>query len=160
MWAGGPGLRRLAGDGVGAGARPAHGALQHADAGRVIHSHAAIRPALRAAARSHSKEAVAVFTLMALVLGVAAFLVLGVLGMAFALVAGIVTLPFRLLGLGLRLGIGLLFLPLLLVLGLFGMGLGLMFMLARLLPLLLIIAGVVWLVRRSRHPRVTNGVRV
>lgn len=117
-------------------------------------------PPLGAATRWHSKEAVPVFTLMALVLGVAAFFVLGVLGLVFALVAGIVTLPFRLLGLGLRLGIGLLFLPLLLVLGLFGMGLGLMFMLVRLLPLVLIVAGIVWLVRRNRRPNVTNGVRV
>ena len=100
------------------------------------------------------------FTLMALVLGVAVFLVMGVLGLVFALVGGIVTLPFRLLGLGLRLGIGLLFLPFLLVLAVLGMGLGMLFMLARLLPLLLIIAGIVWLVRRSRRPHVTNGVRV
>jgi hypothetical protein len=135
-------------------------ALQHADARRVIPVHAGVRPAHRAADGSHSKEAVAVFTLMALVLGVAVFLALGVLGLVFSLVMGIVTLPFRLLGLGIRLGIGLLFIPLFLVLGFFGMGLGLMFMLARLLPLVLIVAGIVWLVRRNRRPNVTNGVRV
>jgi hypothetical protein len=101
-----------------------------------------------------------VFTLLALVLGVAVFLVLGVLGTVLAMVAGIVTLPFRLLGFGLRLGVGLLFLPFLLVLAALGIGFGMLFMLVRLLPLLLIIAGVVWLVRRSRRPNATNGVRV
>lgn len=100
------------------------------------------------------------FGLVGLVLGFTALVVLGVLALAFSLVVGLVTLPFRILGFGIKLVVGLLFLPFFLLLGLFGFGLGMLFLMARLLPLVLLIAGIVWLVRRGRRPNVANGARV
>ncbi|MFI5372144.1 MAG: hypothetical protein ACHQ52_11345 [Candidatus Eisenbacteria bacterium] len=100
------------------------------------------------------------FSLVGLVLGFTALVVLGVMAMVFSLVVGLVTLPFRILGFGIKLLVGLLFLPFFLLLGVFGFGLGLLFLMARLLPLVLLIAGIVWLVRRGRRPNVVNGARV
>lgn len=100
------------------------------------------------------------FGLVALVLGFTALLVLGVLAGVFALVLGLITLPFRILGFGIKLVLGLLFLPFILILGLVGLGFGLLGLAIRALPLILLIAGIVWLVRRGRHPHVGSGVRV
>jgi hypothetical protein len=121
---------------------------------------AAIRPAHGAADRPPSKEAVEVFGLLALALGFTALIVLGVLAGLFALVMGLVALPFRILGFGIRLLLGLLFLPLLLVLGVVGLGFGLIGLAIRALPLILLIAGIVWLVRRGHRSNVVNGVHV
>jgi len=98
-----------------------------------------------------------VFGLLALALGFTAMLVLGVLAGVFALVIGLVTLPLRILGFGIKLLLGLMFLPFLLLIGVVGFGFGLLALAIRMLPLLLIIAGIVWLVRRAGRSNTVNG---
>ncbi len=100
------------------------------------------------------------FGLLGVTLGFTALLVFGVLAGVFALVFGLITLPFRILGLGIRLVLGLLFLPILFVLGIIGVGFGLVGLLLPVMPLLLIVAGIVWLTRRGRRSHVVGGARV
>jgi len=85
------------------------------------------------------------------VLGMAALLVFGVLGAIAAFVWWIVVLPFKLLGLMFRGAAVLLALPFLLIAGFIGVlafGAGVLAFMMPALPLVLLILGVVWLVRR------------
>ena len=85
------------------------------------------------------------------VLGMAALLVFGVLGAIAAFVWWIVVLPFKLLGLMFRGAAVLLALPFLLIAGFIGLlvfGAGVLAFMMPALPLVLLILGVVWLVRR------------
>jgi len=85
------------------------------------------------------------------VLGMAALLVFGVLAAVAAFVWWIVVLPFKLLGLVFRGAAVLLALPFLLVAGFIGLlvfGAGVLAFMMPALPLVLLILGVVWLVRR------------
>ena len=85
-------------------------------------------------------------------LAVAALIVFGVLGALVALFWWIVLLPFKLLGLVFRGAAVLLALPFLLLAGFIGLlvfGAGLVAFLLPALPLVLLIVGVVWLVRRG-----------
>ena len=85
------------------------------------------------------------------VLGMAALLVFGVLGAIAAFVWWIVVLPFKLLGLVFRGAAVLLALPFLLIAGFIGLlvfGAGVLAFMMPALPLVLLILGVVWLVRR------------
>lgn len=92
-----------------------------------------------------------------LVLGALAFaaiVVLAVLGSVFGMVMWLVFLPFRVVGWMLRaLGV-LLALPFVAIFGviaLLALGAGLVMFLVPLLPLALVIAGAIWLVRRNRR---------
>ncbi len=85
------------------------------------------------------------------VLGMAALLVFGVLAAVAAFVWWIVVLPFKLLGLVFRGAAVLLALPFLLIAGFIGLlvfGAGVLAFMMPALPLVLLILGVVWLVRR------------
>ena len=85
------------------------------------------------------------------VLGMAALLVFGVLAAVAAFVWWIVVLPFKLLGLVFRGAAVLLALPFLLIAGFIGLlvfGAGVLAFTMPALPLVLLILGVVWLVRR------------
>jgi len=85
------------------------------------------------------------------VLGMAALLVFGVLAAVAAFVWWIVVLPFKLLGLVFRGAAVLLALPFLLIAGFIGLlvfGAGALAFMMPALPLVLLILGVVWLVRR------------
>ncbi|TMQ52273.1 MAG: hypothetical protein E6K73_03315 [Candidatus Eisenbacteria bacterium] len=85
------------------------------------------------------------------VLGMAVLLVFGVLAAVAAFVWWIVVLPFKLLGLVFRGAAVLLALPFLLIAGFIGLlvfGAGVLAFMMPALPLVLLILGVVWLVRR------------
>jgi len=95
------------------------------------------------------------FEFMALLaLALAAAIIFGVLFSLGSLLLGLITLPFTLLGLVFR-GLGvLLALPFLLVFGLIGValfGAGVLVFLVPALPVLLLIALALWLVRRTSH---------
>ena len=92
-----------------------------------------------------------------LVLGVLAFsalLVLAVLGSVFGMVMWLIFLPFRIIGWLLHVAGFLLALPFLVVFGVIALltvGAGMVMFLVPLLPLALLIAGAIWLVRRNRR---------
>jgi hypothetical protein len=87
------------------------------------------------------------------------FVVLGTLVAAASIVGWIISLPFRLLGVvvkGVGLLLGLPFLILALTIGAVVFGIGALVTLLPLAPLLLLVCGVVWLVRRSTRHVVTS----
>jgi hypothetical protein len=95
------------------------------------------------------------FEVMALgVIALAAVIIFGVLGAIAALVCWILVLPFKLLGLIFRGFAVLLALPLILAAGIFGFtvfGVGLLFFLIPVVPLLLLVAAIMWLAKRRGH---------
>jgi len=96
---------------------------------------------------------IGIFVLGALV--VAGVVFLGVLPVILSLLFGIILLPFKLLGLLFK-GIGFLLAVPLLALGAFALflvvGVGILALLLPILPFALLVFGLVWLLRRRRHP--------
>lgn len=94
-------------------------------------------------------------------LGLAAAIVFGVLFSLGSLLLWVIVLPFKLLALVFR-GLGvLLALPFMLLFGVLGLvifGFGFMVFLAPAVPLLLVVAGIWWLISRSRQERTTARV--
>ena len=94
--------------------------------------------------------------LVAGVVGFTVLLVIGILGAVLAMLFGLLILPFKLLGFALK-GLGFLIaLPFLALAGVIAaivFGAGVLILFAPAIPLLLLAAGIWWLVRRGRRPQ-------